>query len=151
MQLENLLVPCVRFTRVLPICRVANIDGAFTSYQSFLMNGSTLKNKLNVVNTLLKTANGSLKVLKRSTHGLISIFYVMTCQLLQLYSVNGRLNMPMEHWWNDGNGKADAHGGVKKLSQYHFKVTNHIQYTTPFNEQRSVSSWTNLRIFYFKF
>jgi len=44
-KLPNLLVPCVRFTRVLPICRVANMDGAFTSYQSFLVNGSTLKNK----------------------------------------------------------------------------------------------------------
>lgn len=40
---KNLLVPWVRFTSVLPICRVANIDGAFTSYQSFLVNGSTLK------------------------------------------------------------------------------------------------------------
>lgn len=49
---ENLLVPCVRFTRVLPICRVANIDGAFTSYQSFLVNGSTLKMNFNFINIL---------------------------------------------------------------------------------------------------
>jgi len=62
LQNKNLLVPCVRFTRVLPIWRVANIDGAFTSYQSFLVNGSTLKNKLNFVNVLLKTC--PLNVLK---------------------------------------------------------------------------------------
>lgn len=64
LQNKNLLVPCVRFTRVLPICRVANIDGAFTSYQSFLVNGSTLKNKLNFLSTLLKTPSCPLNVLK---------------------------------------------------------------------------------------
>lgn len=64
LQNKNLLVPCVRFTRVLPICRVANIDGAFTSYQSFLVNGSTLKNKLNFVSMLPKIPNGPLNVLK---------------------------------------------------------------------------------------
>lgn len=61
---KHLLVPCVRFTRVLPICRVANIDGAFTSYQSFLVNGSTLKNKLNFFSMLLKTPNGPFNVLE---------------------------------------------------------------------------------------
>lgn len=37
------LVPMVRVTKVLPIWRMLNIDGAFTSYQSFFENGSTLK------------------------------------------------------------------------------------------------------------
>lgn len=35
-------VPCVLVTRVLPIPRCENVLGAFTSYQSFLANGSTL-------------------------------------------------------------------------------------------------------------
>jgi hypothetical protein len=52
---DNSLVPCVRFTSVLPICRVLNIDGAFTSYQSFLVNGSILKARLNVINILWYT------------------------------------------------------------------------------------------------
>jgi hypothetical protein len=29
------------------------------------------------------------------------------------YSVNGRLNMPMKEWWNDGEGKAEATAGEK--------------------------------------
>lgn len=39
----NLRVPWVLLTRVLPICRTANIDGAFTSYQSLRVKGSTLQ------------------------------------------------------------------------------------------------------------
>jgi len=40
-----LLVPWVRFTKVFPTCRVLKIDGAFTSYQSFRVKGSMLKEK----------------------------------------------------------------------------------------------------------
>ena len=36
------LVPCVLETSVLPIWRMLNIEGALTSYQSFLEKGSTL-------------------------------------------------------------------------------------------------------------
>ena len=39
---SDLLVPVVLVTMVLPICRMVNIDGALTSYQSFLVKGSTL-------------------------------------------------------------------------------------------------------------
>lgn len=35
-------VPCVLVTKVLPIPRCEKVLGAFTSYQSFLANGSTL-------------------------------------------------------------------------------------------------------------
>ena len=38
-----LLVPCVLETNVFPIWRMLNIDGALTSYQSFLEKGSTLE------------------------------------------------------------------------------------------------------------
>lgn len=38
-----LLVPMVLVTSVLPICLMLNIHGAFTSYQSFLVKGSTLQ------------------------------------------------------------------------------------------------------------
>jgi hypothetical protein len=38
---ERTLVPCVRVTRVLPTVRTANMEGALTSYQSFLLKGST--------------------------------------------------------------------------------------------------------------
>lgn len=36
------LVPCVLVTRVLPTLRLEKVEGAFTSYQSFFENGSTL-------------------------------------------------------------------------------------------------------------
>lgn len=39
---EAILVPCVRFTSVLPTWRVANIDGALISYQSLRVNGSMI-------------------------------------------------------------------------------------------------------------
>lgn len=35
-------MPVVRVTRVLPTLRVVNMEGALTSYQSFLVKGSTL-------------------------------------------------------------------------------------------------------------
>ena len=39
------LVPCVLETRVLPMLRTLKTDGALISYQSFLLNGSTLQGK----------------------------------------------------------------------------------------------------------
>lgn len=41
-QNADLLVPWVLVTKVLPMLRMLNMAGAFTSYQSFLENGSTL-------------------------------------------------------------------------------------------------------------
>ncbi len=38
-------VPCVLVTKVLPIPRCEKVLGAFTSYQSFLANGSTLQSE----------------------------------------------------------------------------------------------------------
>jgi len=43
----NTLVPCVLETRVLPMLRTLKTDGALISYQSFLLNGSTLQGKRN--------------------------------------------------------------------------------------------------------
>lgn len=40
-QHENVLVPWVRFTRVLPTLRLVNIEGARMSYHSFRVKGST--------------------------------------------------------------------------------------------------------------
>ena len=42
-----ILVPCVRLTKVFPTCRVLNMEGALTSYQSFLVKGSMLKGTKN--------------------------------------------------------------------------------------------------------
>lgn len=42
---KHLLVPWVLVTKVLPRLRMLNMAGALTSYQSFLENGSTLKDK----------------------------------------------------------------------------------------------------------
>lgn len=50
-----LLVPCVRFTKVLPIWRVANIEGAFTSYQSLRVNGSTLKSNIKWISKIVSS------------------------------------------------------------------------------------------------
>lgn len=44
--LQHSLVPCVLVTSVLPIWRMLNMDGALTSYQSFLEKGSTLAKKI---------------------------------------------------------------------------------------------------------
>merc|ERR1711967_149821 len=38
---DAILVPAVLVTRVLPMMELVNRAGAFTSYQSFLVNGST--------------------------------------------------------------------------------------------------------------
>ena len=48
-QFNNLRVPCVLFTSVLPTWRLANIDGAFTSYQSLRVKGSMLNNELTII------------------------------------------------------------------------------------------------------
>ena len=37
------MVPCVRLTSVLPMLRTENMLGALMSYQSFFVNGSTLR------------------------------------------------------------------------------------------------------------
>ena len=42
---QNLRVPWVLLTKVLPICRTANMDGALTSYQSLRVKGSMLKKR----------------------------------------------------------------------------------------------------------
>ena len=39
---KHTLVPCVLDTRVFPMLRTLNTDGALMSYQSFLEKGSTL-------------------------------------------------------------------------------------------------------------
>ncbi len=46
-EVKHLLVPWVRFTNVFPIWRVLNMEGALTSYQSFLVKGSTLESTNN--------------------------------------------------------------------------------------------------------
>lgn len=140
LQNKNLLVPCVRFTRVLPICRVANIDGAFTSYQSFLVNGSTLKIKLNFV--CYWKHQRSIKCTYNVTlHDLTGVFYLTTCQLLRLQSIDGKLNKyaygaQVEYW----RRKSRSNHGV--MSQCNFEVTIHIRYTitTLSNEQRLQST-----------
>ena len=53
---SDLLVPVVLVTMVLPICRMVNIDGALTSYQSFLVKGSTLiKTKKTIYHRIIST------------------------------------------------------------------------------------------------
>ena len=42
---RNSLFPCVLVTRVFPMFLTANMAGAFTSYQSFFVKGSTLGGK----------------------------------------------------------------------------------------------------------
>jgi hypothetical protein len=42
---EAILMPVVRVTSVLPTLRLENMVGAFTSYQSFLEKGSTLRSR----------------------------------------------------------------------------------------------------------
>jgi hypothetical protein len=62
MYMKNILVPIVLVTIVLPILRVLNIDGALTSYQSFLENGSVLYKRtthVHMVSGLHKQEPGS--------------------------------------------------------------------------------------------
>ena len=59
------LFPCVLVTRVCPIFLVWKVAGAFTSYQSFLVKGSTLANRNQTMHMLSKRDVGHKK--KQST------------------------------------------------------------------------------------
>lgn len=59
---EAIFVPCVRFTNVLPTCRLVNIDGALMSYQSLRVNGSTIFFLLPFLPPLAKPKNWQEKL-----------------------------------------------------------------------------------------
>ena len=88
--------------------------------------------------------------LKLTPHDLTSVFYLTTCQLLRLQSIDGRLNKyaygaQVVYW----RRKSRSNRGVKKKSHCHFEVTIHIQYINTTLSNERLQSTTELPSEYF--